>query len=311
MVFDIASELSSITDLSRTIPDSTLSLMAFAGAAILCTCAVLLILIKRNFGLRFMPVVYGISVYFLFCYFIGSLLSNVVQVICLSGGSTSTRLVIAKALSLVCSIATLVLGRVFAQWFIRKLYAEYCDFFGIGYGLAITEGLIAGIILFFNYVLCLTINANGLTEYLNSYETVELATEQLLALETIFDTPAYYYLLLGISSILKLVFHVASSVMFFAIANKNISKWHILSLMGLTYALYFPEALFSIDVMTNMLINTIIQITVFAGSMYLFVRMHKKYFGNIKPVLSASQIKRMGGKGGSTKMPEFNKNVKN
>lgn len=309
MVYDIATELSQTADLTRTIPEATISLMAFAGAALMCACAVLVILVKRNFGLRFMPVLYGASIYLLFCYFIGSVLSNVVNAVFLSGEVTNGMLIVSKSVSLLMSVASLVAGRFFAQWFIKRFYSDYCDYYGIGIGISIIESVMAGIIILLNYVLCLTINTNGLAEYLNSFETLEEAKQQLLALESVIETPAYYYLLLGLGSIMKAVFHVGISTMFFAITSKKLSKVHIVSVMALTYLLYLPESLFSTDAVTSMLISSLLQVAVFGVSIFIFVRVHRKYFSDIKPVYS----KRMQKKYSQTtsKMPDFNKNIKN
>lgn len=77
MNYDIASELSGLYDLSRTIPASTIFSISASGIFLLCAAVGLILFTKRKVGLRLFPVMYGFTAYLLFYLLIGNFLTSV------------------------------------------------------------------------------------------------------------------------------------------------------------------------------------------------------------------------------------------
>lgn len=94
-----------------------------------------------------MPVLYGATSYLLFYIMIGSFLSGLLSLTIPQGAGTAT-LAVARFMVLLITSSLIVCGRFFAMWFIRKYYAEYCDAYGIGVGVALTEAIITAVTIF-------------------------------------------------------------------------------------------------------------------------------------------------------------------
>ena len=308
MNFDIASELSGIYDLSRTIPTLTVYFIAASGIILLCFAIGLVIMTKKNVGLRFFPILYGITAYLLFYLMMGSFLSSLISMTMPDDIST-VNLVIMRLLVLIITSALVVGGRFFAMWFIRKYYNEYCDAYGIGVGVSLTEAVITGITILFNYSLCTTLNTTGLAELANSYDTVDEAVQQLSSLMFFYDNPSYTYMFSGIESIMFLVFNTMISVMFYAVYHGELKKIHILSIVGLQY---LPGNLYSAGILFNRIGCFAAEILIFAGCTLLFLRIHNTYYRGIKPTVKETKNKpgtNRSKPSESKKMPDFNKNV--
>lgn len=309
MYYDIAAELSSLFDLSRTIPKLTLFFIAASGILLLCSCVGLVLMTKRHVGLRFFPVLYGATAYLLFFVIIGSFLSWLISLTIPENADTATIAIIRFIMLLVTS-SLIVGGRFFAMWFIRKYYSEYCDAYGIGVGVSITEAIITGITVFINYCLCITLNSSGLEALVNSYDTVEEATAQLNSVLIFYNNPSYTYLLSGIESIMFLVFNTLISVMFYSLWTGKLKKIHLLSIIGLQTAIYLPGSFYSSGVIFNNIGCFLIEVLIFAACTLLFLRIHNTYFKNIEPPAGThkDQNKNSSSKSGK-KMPDFNKNI--
>ena len=312
MNFDIASELSGIYDLSRTIPTLTVYFIAASGIILLCCAIGLVIMTKKHVGLRFFPILYGITAYLLFYLMIGSFLSSVISMTIPDNVST-LNLALVRLIVLVLTSGLVVGGRFFAMWFIRKYYNEYCDAYGIGVGVSLTEAVITGVTILFNYSLCTTLNTSGLTELANSYDTVEEAMEQLSSLMFFYDNPSYTYMFSGLESIMLLVFNTMISVMFYAVYHGELKKVHILSIVGLQSLMYLPGNLYSAGILFNRVGCFAAEILIFAGSILLFLRVHNTFYRDVKPPVK--EVKNKPGSNNkptssaSKKMPDFNKNI--
>lgn len=312
MNFDIASELSGLYDLSRTVPVLTIFFIAASGILLLCFAIGLVLITKRKVGLRLFPVLYGFSAYLLFYIFFGGLLTGIVST--MSGEVSGTaNIVILRIITLFVSTASLVGGRFLAMWFIRKYYSDYCDAYGIGAGVSLTEAAFTGITIFVNYCLCTTINNVGLAELANSYETVEDAAYQLAAIWIFFTNPAYAYLLSGIESIMFLVFNTMISVLFYAVYHGEMKKIHILTITGLQALMYCPGSFYTTGLLFNRIGCFVTETIIFVGSILFFFRMHNTYYKDVTPPVTVKEKskKRPGSPSGSTskRMPDFNKNI--
>lgn len=304
MNFDIASELAGIYDLTQTIPTLTTFFIAASGIFLLCAAIGLVLTTKRRVGLRFFPVLYGFSVYILFYVFIGSTLSNLVSM--MAGNAASSALVLIRTVSLLVSTAALVLGRFCAMWFLRKYYPEYCDAYGIGIGVSLTDGIITGATIFINYCLCMTINQTGLAALANSYESVAEATEQMASVWVFIENPSYFYILSGLESLMYLVFHTMVSVLFFAVYHGEMKKLHILTIIGLHLLMYLPGNMYYYGMLFNRITCFLAEALIFAGCILFFLRIHNTFYRNIGPHISE---KPSGKAAPQKKMPNFNRNI--
>lgn len=311
MNFDIASELSGIYDLSRTIPALTIFFIAASGVFLLCFAIGVILMTKRHVGLRFLPVLYGITVYLLFSFMIGSFLSGLISMN-IPENISAFNMALVKLLVLLINSAFIVGGRFFAMWFIRRYYNDYCDAYGIGVGAALTEAAISGVLTMFNYSLCKTLNAAGLASFANGYDTVEEAIEQLSALMPLYDDPSYVYMFSGMESIMFLIFNTMISVMFYAVYNGDLKKTHILSIVGLQSLIYIPGKFILTGTLSSRIICLAAELLIFSGSVILFLRIHNTFYRDVKPPVKETKNK-PGSKGSnasaSKKMPDFNKNV--
>lgn len=310
MNFDIASELSGLFDFSKTIPSLTISFIAASGILLLCACILVTFTARRIVGLRFMPVLYGATSYLLFYIMIGSFLSGLLSLTIPHGAGTAT-LAVARFMVLLITSSLIVCGRFFAMWFIRKYYAEYCDAYGIGVGVALTEAIITAVTIFLNYSLCLTLNSSGLAALANGYDTIEEATRQLNDVWFLYSSPSYVYLFSGAESIMFLIFNTMISVMFYAVCHKELKRLHLVSIIGLQTLMYLPANLYSSGIIFNRIGCFITEIIIFAGCVFLFNRIHNKYYKNIKPPVKEQNSSDKKGYKSSTgsRMPDFNKNI--
>lgn len=313
MNLDIASELSGLYDLSRTVPTLTIFFVSASGILLLCFAIGLVLMTKRKVGLRLFPVLYGFTAYLLFYVLLGGFLTSIASLM-LGEEISTANLVIARLISLLLSTAALVGGRFFAMWFIRKYYSDYCDAYGIGAGISLTEALLTGITIFLNYCLCMTINNVGLTELANSYESVEEASQQLASIWIFFDNPSYTYLLSGIESIMFLIFNTMISVLFYAVYHGDMKRIHILTITALQALIYFPGNFYSSGLLFSRVGCFVTETVIFAGCILFFLRIHNTFYRDVIPPVTVSR-KSKGGKGspagssGQKKMPDFNKNI--
>lgn len=312
MNYDIASELSGLYDLSRTIPASTLFFISASGILLLCAAVGLILFTRRKIGLRLFPVMYGFTAYVLFYIIIGNFLTSAASLMMRENSSTGV-LAAMHLTALILSTVSLVGGRFLAMWFIRRYYSDYCDAYGIGVGVSLTEAAITGITILFNYSLCTTINNTGLAELANSYETVEEASQQLAAIWIFFDNPSYAYLLSGIESIIFLIFNTMISVLFYGVYHGEMKKLHILTITGLQALMYFPGNFYSAGLLFNRVSCFIAEAAIFAGCMLYFLRIHNAFYhGAAAPVPDKKKNNGNIGTGASkngSKMPDFNKNI--
>lgn len=313
MNYDIASELSGLYNLSSTIPALTTFFIAASGILLLCFAIGLVFVTKRKLGMRLFPVLYGFTAYLLFYIFIGGFLTNIVSL--MAGEEISAaNLVILRLITLIISTAALVGGRFFAMWFIRKYYSDYCDAYGIGIGVSLTEAIMTLITIFLNYCLCLTINSIGLVELTNSYESVEEAAEQLAYIWIFFENPSYTYLLSGFESIMFLIFNTMISVLFYGVYHGELKKLHLLTITALQTLIYFPGKFYSAGLLFNRIGCFITELVIFVGSILFFIRLHNTFYHDITPPVTSGNNHR-GRSGSSTrnsaqkKMPDFNKNI--
>ena len=312
MNYDIASELSGLYDLSRTIPASTIFSISASGIFLLCAAVGLILFTKRKVGLRLFPVMYGFTAYLLFYLLIGNFLTSVASLMVRENSSAGVFAAM-HLTALILSTASLVGGRFFSMWFIRKYYSDYCDAYGIGVGVSLTEAAITGITILFNYSLCMTINNTGLAELANSYETVEEASQQLAAIWIFFDNPAYTYLLSGIECIIFLIFNTMISVLFYGVYHGEMKKIHILTITGLQALMYFPGNFYSAGLLFNRVSCFIAETAIFAGCVLYFLRIHNTFYRDVTPPVpdkkkNNGNIGTGASKNGS-KMPDFNKNI--
>mgnify|MGYP003212748233 FL=1 len=311
MNYDIASELSGIYDLSRTIPTLTVYFIAASGIILLCFAIGLVIMTKKNVGLRFFPILYGITAYLLFYLMIGSFLSSLISTT-IPDDISAANLAVMRLLVLIITSALVVGGRFFAMWFIRKYYNEYCDAYGIGVGVSLTEAVITGVTILFNYSLCTTLNANGLAALANSYDTVDEAVQQLSSLMFFYDNPSYTYMFSGIESLMLLVFNTMISVMFYAVYHGELKKIHILSIVGLQSLMYLPGNFYSAGILFNRIGCFTAEVLIFTGCTLLFLRIHNTWYRSIKPPVKETKNKPGSNQpkpSASKKMPDFNKNI--
>lgn len=304
MNYDIATELSGMYDLTQTIPNITTFCIAASGILILIAGIYTILTTKKNVGFHFLPLVYGVTAYFLFYTLIGGIVNNMINGMISDTGSKTT-MAIAVLCSTLATAAILTLGRFAAMWFIKKFYSDYGDAYGIGLGIGITESALTAITIFLNYCLCLTVNDLGLAEVANSYPSLEEATTQVDALMVFFDTPAYYYLISGTETIIMLVFHTMISVLFYGVFNNNLNKTQILTIIGMYTLIMIPSGFTGIDFMFNRISCFIVEILIAAGCIIYFLRIHNTYFKNVAPIMSEAKKAKVK----TTKMPDFNKNV--
>ncbi len=304
MNYDIATELSGIYDLTQSIPNLTTFCIAASGILILIVGIYLILTTKKNVGFHFLPLVYGLTAYFLFYTLIGGMVTTIISKL-IPANADRTTMAIAILLSTLATAASLSLGRFGAMWFIKKFYSDYGDAYGIGLGVGLTEGVITAITIFFNYNLCLTINQLGLAEVANSYSSVEEAATQIEALMIFYDTPSYHYLIAGAETIMMMVFHTMISVLFYGVYNNYLKKTHVLAIIGLYTLIMVPSAFTGIDFMFNRVSCFVAELLIIVACVIYFLRVHNTYFKNAKPIVSASKK----AKNQPAKMPDFNKNV--
>ena len=308
MNFDIASELSGLYDLSRTVPTLTIFFIAASGIFLLCFGIGIVLMTKRHVGLRFFPVLYGTTAYLLFYLLLGGFVTSLLALAVPENAGALT-LALVRLLMLLVTSALIVAGRFFAMWFIRKFYREYCDAYGVGVGFSLTEAVMTGITVFFNYCLCTTLNESGLTSLVNSYDTAEEAIRQLESVMIFYDNPSYAYLLSGGESIFFMIFSTMISVMFYAVYHGELKRPHILSIVGLQTLMYLPGSLYSSGILFNRVGCFLTEALIFAACTLLFLRIHNTYYRNI-----AAPVGKSGSRSGrqssrNTKMPDFNKNI--
>lgn len=311
MNYDIASELNGIFDLSRTIPTLTVFFIAASGILLLCFGIGLVIMTKRYVGLRFFPVLYGATAYLLFYVILGSFLSSLLSLTIPENAGTAG-IALTRFFVLVVTSSLIVGGRFFAMWFIRKYYSEYCDAYGIGVGVSLTEAIITGVTIFFNYCLCVTLNSSGLEALVNSYDTVAEAATQLNSLKFFYENPSYTYMFSGIESIMFMVFNTLISVMFYGLWQGKLKKPHLLSIIGLQTLMYLPANFYSSGIIFNRIGCFLAEVLIFAGCAFLFIKIHNTYYKNIKPPVKTVKSRRRDSSGSSStgkKMPDFNKNI--
>lgn len=310
MNLDIVSELSGLYDLGRTIPTLTIFFIAASGILLLCFGIGLILMTRRYVGLRFFPVLYGATAYLLFYFMIGSFISGLISMSVPADAGTGI-IVFTRFLVLIITSALIVGGRFFAMWFIRKYYPEYCDAYGIGVGVSLTEAIITGITIFLNYSLCRTLNTSGLESLVNSFDSVDEAVTQLEAVLVFYDNPSYTYIFSGVESIMFMIFNTMISVMFYGVFHGELGKVHLLSIIGLQTLIYLPGNLYSSGFLFNRITCFMTEVLIFAACTLLFLRIHNTCFKDITPPAGSAGAKRKKNVNGSagSKMPDFNKNI--
>ncbi len=309
MNYDIASELSTMFDLSRKIPSLTLAFIAASGILLICFGVGIVLMTKHKVGLRFLPVLYGSTAYLLFYVMIGSFFSGLLSMTISENANTAVTAIM-RIVILIVTSSLIVGGRFFAMWFIRKYYSDYCDACGIGVGVSLTEAIINGITIFLNYSLCVTLNSSGLETFVNSYDTVEEAAAQLSSIWFFYENPSYTYIFSGFESIMFMLFNTFISVMFYAIWTGRLKKTHLLSVVGIQALIYLPSSLYSSGVLFNNVGCFITEVLIFAGTTLLFFKMHKTYFKDVTPPVNTKNGKNSSSSSKSSKkMPDFNKNI--
>lgn len=108
-----------------------------------------------------------------------------------------------------------------------------------------------------------------------------------------------------------LIFNTMISVMFYAVCHKELKRLHLVSIIGLQTLMYLPANFYSSGIIFNRIACFITEIIIFAGCVFLFNRIHNKYYKDIKPPVREQKSSDKKGSKSSTgsRMPDFNKNI--
>ena len=308
--FSIADELSKVMDLSRTVPGLTVSFIAASGVLLLVAAIAMGVLAKKYTDIRFFPVIYGVTAYLVFYVFIGGFINSYAGA--MAAGMGKANIVVVQLLMVVVTNALLIGGRFFAQWFIKKYYPKYGDCVGIGFGCGVTEAMVNGASILFNYSLAQTINSTGLAALANSYASYEEAYAQLSEVEVLFTTPWYEYLVAGVEAIYFLVFHVMISVLFYAVFNKDVKPVNVLVILGFYCLIALPSTLYNCTGLFGSIGCFLVETVIFAGSVFFFIRTHMRFYKDLdtsyKPKQRPGAFSRPG-TATNGKMPKFNDRI--
>lgn len=159
---------------------------------------------------------------------------------------------------LILSGVLLESGRLFFIYVMHLRAPEIGDpaRMAVGYGGA--EALLTVALgLFLNLTMASAINQQGLSllmEGLGSEAIEELMTTTV---NPLLNTPAYYYLMLGVEAAAKVLFHIAQSLLLFvAVSNKG-PKWLFAVAVCCRMLLLLPVALFNQGAYSNMVLSRV------------------------------------------------------
>lgn len=276
---DIASQISDLFDLTQKVPSNTMIYLETSGLLLLCAMVAIFVFVKREFGLKFMPVMYGFCVYILFYMLFGSISSSFFTKLDTTNMPVDS-VAYLNVLSLIPICACIVFGRFIAMIVLKKYYHDYCDTIGIGLGFALTEAALACFSTLVNYVLCSTINDMGLVAMANSFDDVELATKNIESLYSLITISPFAYIIAGLENIIYLVFHTEISILYYGIAKGDIKKPHMLSLIGITVLMYAPSTISSSGMIPKAAALAI-ELVIFAAVTVFCVRFHGKNYNDI------------------------------
>lgn len=305
--YDFGTELSGIYDMDMTVSSLTSNCIIFSGILVLAALIAVFVLARKYTGIKLLPIVYGVMVYFLFYRSLGSFIGNIIIGIASIQNAMITKILILLINSAV--IACLIVGgRFFSMWFLKRYYSSFGDAYGIGIGFSVVEGVSNIITIFLNYCLCVTINQAGLRAFANTFETLEEATQQVEALISFYQNPWYLYILSAIEIGILMFFHTMISGIFYSVQKNEVSKKYIGILIGMYTAISFPAMLMSLDIV-NELTGMFLMVLVFAASAYCFVNHYKTYHSDIDLPKTKPLFTRKTNQTPNAKMPKFNDKI--
>lgn len=280
-LLSISDELAKTYDLTRRVSGETIFFVAFSGILILLAIIVAIFITKRKTDFKLFPVVYGITAYFIFYVFLGGFVNSYIMAMGTTVTNGFSRFVI-QILAVILTNGFLICGRFFVMWFINKYYGGYGNAYGVGLGCGLTEALMNGITILFNYSLCLAINAQGLAAFVDSFETIEEATIQLQSVEVLFGTPSYEFVISSLECIIFLAFHIFISVLFYAVFTRDIRPVNVCIILGLYSLMALPSTMYNSGFLFNSIGCIIAEIAIIAFTIVLCLRVHFTYYKNVK-----------------------------
>ena len=222
-----------------------------------------------------MGLLVGIAAYMIFFYFAGNTVVNLLFSTLLKD-YVETKAVIAVVLGLVMSLVPMF-GRLLIMQLMAKRMDKVSDALSVGVGIMMTDAFLYMIDLLMVIVSCNTINKMGIETVLSNAETQEEFTETLESIFEMINYKASDFLYIGITAIAFMVFHLAVTIIIFAVYQKKESKgWYVFS-----FGAFFMMQLFNYMASYNVVaapVKILMLILFAAGTVFFALKMYKIYY---------------------------------
>lgn len=268
-------EIPSGYDLSQKVPRNTIMAAIISLIAVLAMTIILCVLVRKRQKGKALGVFAGIAAYMIFFYFAGNTVVNILFGTFFKDYA-ETKAVLVIVLGLVMSLVPMF-GRLLVMKLMSQRMTKASDALSVGVGIMVTEGFLYMVDLLMVVVSCNTINKTGIEAIVSSAGTQEEFTETLDSIFEMINYRAADFFYIGVAAIALMIFHLAVTVIIFAVFQKRESKgWYVFG-----FAAYFIIQL--LNYMANygvvsVPVKIITMILVTAITAFFALRMYKIYY---------------------------------
>lgn len=252
-------------DLTQSVPVLSVTFLAVTCFLSLMAPLVAMYLFRKKFRASYQALLYGIADYLTLEYMLCSVLWLLLLLIPVFRSSPASYVIV----GLVIGCIVLELGRYLIIGILHKHSFSFGSLFLFATGIAGMNSIMRITVRSFeSFVIAITINDTGL-EVLAA-EAGENAAAMLQSIEPLLTSEPFIYLMSGLDVFVSFLFHIAVTLLLYAVSANRIQKYFLPVIIGLRFLYELPNYLYSNGVLlTNAYVAEGIAVLITAGTVYL------------------------------------------
>lgn len=254
-----------VFDLTQRVPELSVSFLTVTCALAVTVPLVAIYLFRKIFRSEFKALFCGIADHLTLEFMLCSILWTLLALVPVFQSSSAAYIIIGLIITCLISEG----GRYFMMSMLKQLNISFGGLFLFATGIFTANSILNVMVpAFQNLVIALTINNTGLETL--AAEAGENALPMLQSLEPILTADSFVYLISSFDLFVNLLFHIAATMLIYAVYTKRIQNYYLPIVMGLRFFYELPGYCYSYGILiTNAYLAEGVAIVITAITAYL------------------------------------------
>lgn len=245
-------------DLTRYVPVMSVTFLAFTCFFALVVPLVAVYICRSKLRASFQGLLFGIADYLSLEYMLCSILWMLLLLVPLFQNNSLIYIIV----GLILGCIIFEVGRYYIIGILQKKNVSFSSVILFGVTVSGMNSILRVLVQAFEtFVIAITINDTGLETL--AKEAGENALEMLQTIEPMLDCPPFIYLMSGLDVFVNLLFHIAVTVILYAVFTKRAPNYFLPVTVGIRFLYELPGYLYSYNlIITNAYVAELISVAV-------------------------------------------------